>query len=110
MRKVTLTLSAIALALSLNGAAMAKVHMPEVVSPGVTVTELAHQQPIKWVSVAEVKKKLRRPSTNGGRFYIDDTVLFSSPGFYRGKLGIFSKRFQLSEKPRILGKNEQRMG
>ncbi|HEK1117428.1 TPA: acid phosphatase AphA, partial [Proteus mirabilis] len=39
MRKVTLTLSAIALALSLNGAAMAKVHMPEVVSPGVTVTE-----------------------------------------------------------------------
>lgn len=56
MRKVTLAFSAIALALSLNGAAMAKVHMPEVVSPGVTVAQLAQQQPINWVSVADIEK------------------------------------------------------
>ena len=99
MRKVTLTLSAIALALSLNGAAMAKVHMPEVVSPGVTVTELAHQQPIKWVSVAEIEKSLEGQAPMAVGFDIDDTVLCSSPGFYRGKLEYSPNDFSYLKNP-----------
>ncbi len=46
MKKITLTLSAIALALSFTATSQAKIPMPETVSPGVTVVELAQQQPI----------------------------------------------------------------
>lgn len=56
MRKVTLAFSAIALALSLNGAAMAKVHMPEIVSPGVTVAQLAQQQPLTGFLLQKSRK------------------------------------------------------
>lgn len=86
MRKLTVTLSAIALALTLNGAAQAKVYMPEKVSEGVTVAQLAQQQAVHWVSIDQIEKSLQgQPAMTVG-FDIDDTVMFSSPGFYRGKL------------------------
>ncbi|ELX8379089.1 acid phosphatase AphA [Providencia vermicola] len=86
MKKTTLTLSAVALVLSLTATSQAKVLMPEVVSSGVTVAELAEQKPIHWVSVEQIKNSLEGQAPMAVGFDIDDTVLFSSPGFYRGKL------------------------
>ncbi|MEQ4620504.1 acid phosphatase AphA [Providencia vermicola] len=86
MKKTTLTLSAVALVLSLTATSQAKVLMPEVVSSGVTVAELAEQKPIHWVSIEQIKNSLEGQAPMAVGFDIDDTVLFSSPGFYRGKL------------------------
>ncbi|SQC20852.1 acid phosphatase/phosphotransferase [Klebsiella pneumoniae] len=49
------------------------------------VAQLAEQAPIHWVSVAQIENSLlgRPPMAVG--FDIDDTVLFSSPGFWRGQ-------------------------
>ncbi|PHM40199.1 acid phosphatase/phosphotransferase [Xenorhabdus mauleonii] len=85
MRKVTLTLSAIVLAFGLNGAAQAKMFIPESTSPGVTVADLAQRQSIHWVSVEQIEESLKGQPPMAVGFDIDDTVLFSSPGFYRGK-------------------------
>lgn len=86
MKKTTLTLSAIALVLSFTATSQAKVLMPEVVSPGVTVAQLAEQKPVHWVSIEQIKNSLEGQAPMAVGFDIDDTVLFSSPGFYRGKL------------------------
>lgn len=86
MKKTTLTLSAIALVFSFTATSQAKVLMPDVVSPGVTVAELAEQKAIHWVSVEQIKNSLEGQAPMAVGFDIDDTVLFSSPGFYRGKL------------------------
>ncbi|OTA21676.1 acid phosphatase/phosphotransferase [Xenorhabdus beddingii] len=86
MRKVTLVFSAIALAFGLNGVAQAKMFMPEQVDSGVTVADLAQRQAIHWVSVKQIAKSLAGQPPMAVGFDIDDTVLFSSPGFYRGKL------------------------
>lgn len=86
MKKTTLTLSAIALVFSFTATSQAKVLMPDVVSPEVTVAELAEQKPIHWVSVEQIKNSLEGQAPMAVGFDIDDTVLFSSPGFYRGKL------------------------
>ncbi|WP_294901803.1 acid phosphatase AphA [Tatumella sp. UBA2305] len=52
---------------------------------GVTAAELSHQQPVHWISVAQIKNSLQgRPPIAVG-FDIDDTVLYSTPGFYRGQ-------------------------
>ncbi|MDX7988246.1 acid phosphatase AphA [Xenorhabdus sp. 12] len=85
MRKVTLTLSAIVLAFGLNSAAQAKMFMPESTSPGVTAADLAQRQSIHWVSIKQIEKSLEGQPPMAVGFDIDDTVLFSSPGFYRGK-------------------------
>ncbi|VDY35120.1 Class B acid phosphatase precursor [Morganella morganii] len=106
MRKLTLTLSALALALSLNSVADAKVYMPEKVSDGVTVAQLAEQHAIHWISVEQIEESLKGQPPMAVGFDIDDTVLFSSPGFLPRQTGILPERLQLSEKPGILGKNE----
>ncbi|MCP9268430.1 acid phosphatase AphA [Xenorhabdus sp. XENO-1] len=86
MRKVTLVFSAIAFVFSLNGVVQAKVQMPESVSSGVTIVELSQRQAVHWVSVEQIEKSLQDQPPMAIGFDIDDTVLFSSPGFYRGKL------------------------
>ncbi|MDX8000345.1 acid phosphatase AphA [Xenorhabdus sp. Reich] len=86
MRKITLAFSAIALAFSLNSMSQAKVFMPEQVDPGVTTADLAQRQAVHWVSVEQIEKSLKNQPAMAVGFDIDDTVLFSSPGFYRGKL------------------------
>ncbi|MDE9493649.1 acid phosphatase AphA [Xenorhabdus bovienii] len=86
MRKVTLVFSAIAFVFSLNGVVQAKVQMPESVSSGVTTVELSQRQAVHWVSVDQIEKSLQDQPPMAIGFDIDDTVLFSSPGFYRGKL------------------------
>ncbi|MDC9588413.1 acid phosphatase AphA [Xenorhabdus sp. XENO-10] len=86
MRKVILAFSVIALAFGLNGVTQAKVFMPEQVSQGVTAADLAQRQAIHWVSVEQIEKSLKGQPPMAVGFDIDDTVMFSSPGFYRGKL------------------------
>ncbi len=86
MRKTPLALSAVFLLLSLNQSAFAKEPAPAPLWPGVNVAQLAQQSPVHWVSVAQIENSLNgRPSIAVG-FDIDDTVLFSSPGFYRGQV------------------------
>ena len=85
MRKFTLTLSAVCLLFTLNQPAQALVSSPSQLNPGTNVAKLAEQAPIHWVSVAQIENSLTgRPPMAVG-FDIDDTVLFSSPGFWRGK-------------------------
>ncbi|WP_340611046.1 acid phosphatase AphA [Xenorhabdus bharatensis] len=86
MRKVVLAFSAIALAVGLSGTAQAKVQVPEQVSSGVTTVELSQRQAVHWVSVEQIEKSLQNKPPMSVGFDIDDTVLFSSPGFYRGQL------------------------
>ncbi len=58
---------------------------PSTLNPGTNVAKLAEQAPVHWVSVAQIENSLTgRPPMAVG-FDIDDTVLFSSPGFWRGK-------------------------
>ena len=104
MRKLTLTLSAPALALSLNSVADAKVYMPEKVSDGVTVAQLAEQHAIHWISVEQIEESLKGQPPMAVGFDIDDTVLFSS-GLYRGKLE-YSPNDYSYLKTRNSGKNE----
>jgi acid phosphatase (class B) len=82
MRKFTL---ALCLSFSLTGAFFAQASTPTPDSTGTNVAKLAEQAPIHWVSVAQIENSLvdRPPMAVG--FDIDDTVLFSSPGFWRGK-------------------------
>lgn len=84
MRKFTLALSAAGLWLTL-GSAMALASAPSPVSGGTDVVKLAEQASIHWISVAQLEDSLvERPPMAVG-FDIDDTVLFSGPGFWRGK-------------------------
>ena len=85
MRKITLALSAACLLFSLNSAVVARASAPTPLYTGTTAAILAEQAPIHWVSVAQIENSLMgRPPMAVG-FDIDDTVLFSSPGFWRGK-------------------------
>mgnify|MGYP000881532615 CR=1 FL=1 len=85
MRKISYALSAVCLLVGLSHNAMAKESVPTPLYSGVTVAQLAEQAPIHWVSVAQIENSLLgRPPIAVG-FDIDDTVLFSSPGFYRGQ-------------------------
>ncbi|QMV52453.1 acid phosphatase AphA [Ewingella americana] len=85
MQKIKLALGAVCVLLSLNQSALAKEANPAPLYPGVNVAQLAQQSPVHWVSVAQIENSLvGRPPIAVG-FDIDDTVLFSSPGFYRGQ-------------------------
>jgi len=85
MHKIKLALGAVCVLLSLNQNALAKEANPAPLYPGVNVAQLAQQSPVHWVSVAQIENSLvGRPPIAVG-FDIDDTVLFSSPGFYRGQ-------------------------
>ena len=80
-----MALSAACLALALNGTVVARASTPSPLYTGTNVARLAEQVPVHWVSVAQIENSLTgRPPMAVG-FDIDDTVLFSSPGFWRGK-------------------------
>ncbi|WP_119329259.1 acid phosphatase AphA [Cysteiniphilum halobium] len=54
-------------------------------NPGVTTSELSHRMPVHWVSIAQIKQSLTNTQPINVGFDVDDTLLFSSPGFFRGK-------------------------
>ncbi|QGN76321.1 acid phosphatase AphA [Piscirickettsia salmonis] len=78
--KNSMLLSAVSLPLLVQG----KLPEPQLNS-GVTMSQLTHRQPIHWVSIAQIARSLQNQPVMNVGFDIDDTVLFSSPGFYRGK-------------------------
>ncbi len=85
MRKTIRIMSAACLLLTLSGTVFAHASTPMPLYSGTNVAKLAEQAPIHWVSVAQIENSLQgRPPMAVG-FDIDDTVLFSSPGFWRGK-------------------------
>ncbi|MDW6004031.1 acid phosphatase AphA [Vibrio mangrovi] len=60
--------------------------------PGLSSVDMIKQSqsgPLKWVSVDELRQELGKKPPMAVGFDIDDTVLFSSPGFYHGK-AVFS--------------------
>lgn len=84
MRKFTLALRTIGLWLTLSSA-VAHAWSPSPVSGANEEIKQAEQVPIHWISVAQLESTLtERPPMSVG-FDIDDTVLFSGPGFSRGK-------------------------
>lgn len=58
---------------------------PQPAPAGVTTASLAEQAPVHWVSLAQIAASLDGLPPMAVGFDIDDTLLFSSPGFYRGK-------------------------
>lgn len=77
-------LNALALAILVAGPASAQ--NASNLTPGVTASELMATAPVHWVSVDQIEASLegQPPMTVG--FDVDDTVLFSSPCFYYGKM------------------------
>ncbi|MFH7828503.1 acid phosphatase AphA [Kluyvera chengduensis] len=85
MRKITQALSAVCLLFALNASVTAHASSPSPLYPGTDVAKLAQQAPIHWVSVAQIENSLMGHPPMAVGFDIDDTVLFSSPGFWRGQ-------------------------
>lgn len=85
MRKITQAISAVCLLFALNSFAVALALFFLPLNPGTNVVRLAEQAPIYWVLVAQIENSLagRLPMAVG--VDIDDTVLFFSLGFWRGK-------------------------
>ncbi len=85
MYKVTRVFSAFYIIISLNATVIAKESAAPSLTPGVTISELAHQHPVHWVSVPQIEKSLSGQAPMVVGFDVDDTLLFASPGFYRGE-------------------------
>ena len=85
MRKITQALSAVCLLFALNTSVTAHASSPSPLYPGTDVAKLAEQAPNHWVSVAQIENSLLGHPPMAVGFDIDDTVLFSSPGFWRGQ-------------------------
>lgn len=85
MYKITRVLSAFYIVISLNAAVIAKESTVPSLTPGVTISELAHQYPVHWVSVPQIANSLSGQAPMVVGFDVDDTLLFTGPGFYRGE-------------------------
>lgn len=85
MRKMIYLVGTACLSFTLNGTVFAHASIPMLLYNGTNVAQRVEQAPVHWVSVAQIESSLlgRPPMAVG--FDIDDTVLFSSPGFWRGK-------------------------
>ena len=85
MRKLTLAISATCLLFALNSSVVARASTPQPIWEGTNVAKLAEQAPIHGYRWRKIENSLlgRAPMAVG--FDIDDTVLFSSPGFWRGQ-------------------------
>ncbi len=81
MRRPLIALSALLL---LAGSALAE--DVSNLNPGVTTSELLATAPVHWVSVDQIAASLEGQPPMAVGFDVDDTVLFSSPCFYYGKM------------------------
>ncbi|MEO9497658.1 MAG: acid phosphatase AphA [Vibrio splendidus] len=118
MKKV-LMLSLLACAVS--GAASADPKAPAT-HDGISSSQLAeigsdYIDGIDWVTVEQLRKELAGKPAMAVGFDIDDTVLFSSPGFYKGKMDFGSKytksqafwdkmncEYEVFSMPKLIGK------
>ncbi|MDD7805153.1 MAG: acid phosphatase AphA [Endozoicomonas sp. (ex Botrylloides leachii)] len=55
-------------------------------STGVTSAQLMKRAAVDWVTVDEIKQSLKGKPPMAVGLDIDDTTLFSSPGYFRGKM------------------------
>lgn len=55
-------------------------------NPGITTSEILATAPVHWVSVDQIAASLEGQAPMAVGFDVDDTVLFSSPCFYYGKM------------------------
>ncbi|MBD2820859.1 acid phosphatase AphA [Xenorhabdus sp. 42] len=85
MSNIVKIFSMITFVLGLNGVVQANEFMPERIESGVTSADLTVRHAVHWVSVNQIKKSLEDQPPMAVGFDVDDTVIFSSPGFYRGK-------------------------
>ena len=85
MRKTIRIMSTACLLLTLSSTVLAHASTPMPLYSGTNTAKLAEQAPIHWVSVAQIEHSLQGQPPMAVGFDIDDTVLFSSPGFWRGK-------------------------
>ncbi|STD25132.1 acid phosphatase/phosphotransferase [Enterobacter asburiae] len=106
MRKITLALSAACLLFSLNSAVVARASAPTPLYTGTTAAILGRAGAHSLVSVAQIENSLMGRAPMAVGFDIDDTVLFSSPGFWAREENVFTRQRSVSEEPGILGKNE----
>ncbi len=84
MKTKSLLFAALSIALT-TGFTTAQATEITPLNPGVTLTQMVNRQPIDWVSVDQIAQSLKgKPPMNVG-FDVDDTVLFSSPEFFRGQ-------------------------
>ncbi|MCW7553892.1 hypothetical protein NX722_14915 [Endozoicomonas gorgoniicola] len=58
---------------------------PPAVQAGVTSAELMQRAAVQWVSVDSIRDSLKGMPPMAVGFDIDDTVLYSTPGFVKGK-------------------------
>ena len=85
MRKIALASAALCLLFTLNSAVVAHASTQQPAWPGTNVAQIAAQAPVHWVSVAQIENSLLGHQPMAVGFDVDDTVLFSSPGFWRGQ-------------------------
>lgn len=55
-------------------------------NPGVTTSEILATAPVHWVSIDQIAASLEGQPPMAVGFDVDDTVLYSSPCFYYGKM------------------------
>lgn len=98
LKKVTLVTSCIVFA-SLAQTVVANAHNP--LNPGVTMNELSQRMPVHWVSIEQIKQSLANVKPINVGFDVDDTLLFSSPGFFRGKQEFSPKSNEYLRNPKF---------
>ena len=85
MKKTLLSSVALTLAL-VSPFSSANSSEPQTIqTAGVTSAELMSRAAVHWVSVDSIRESLKDVPSMAVGFDIDDTVLYSSPGFVRGK-------------------------
>lgn len=83
----SIALSTVLACACVSGSAVADPKVPGTEQGFSTVEIMQKGEPaqLHWVSVKEIEKSLEGKPPMAVGFDVDDTVLFSSPGFYRGQ-------------------------
>ena len=84
MKKLTQLSLSLILGFSLSTAFAAKTE--PYTQPGTNAREMLVEQPIHWISVAQLKQELEGKAPINVSFDIDDTVMFTSACFFHGRL------------------------
>lgn len=82
-----ITISSLLALTLISSSAMAEPKVPatETGYSTIQLTQMGQPKSIHWVTVDQIAQQLKGKPPMAVGFDIDDTVLFSSPGFYRGK-------------------------
>ncbi|MBS6026660.1 acid phosphatase/phosphotransferase, class B, non-specific [Haemophilus pittmaniae] len=83
MKKLTQLSLSLILGFSLSTAFAAKTE--PYTQPGTNAREMLVEQPIHWISVAQLKQELEGKAPINVSFDIDDTVMFTSACFFHGQ-------------------------